>query len=190
MSTMLIRTARRTVGLVLVAFLAFVIGLVCFDVLAPRFGYGIMTIRGASMAPAIPLGSLVAIDHPDTNALAVGDVISVQSASGMVYTHRVAAIDTTGAERQFRIRGDANATPDAAMVPAAAVVGRVAFHVPVLGFVAVLLTLGTGIVSILSGLASLLLAYWVLEDLEAEATGRSPGEAGATPAPSPGAVPT
>jgi signal peptidase len=189
MSTTLIRTMRRMVGLIFVALLLFIIGLACFDVLAPRFGYGILTIRGASMAPAIPLGSLVAIDHPDTNALAVGDVITIQSASGVVYTHRIAAIDTSGTERQFQIRGDANPAPDASVVPASSVVGRVAFHVPLLGFIVALLTLSTGIISILAGLASLLLAYWVLEDIEAEAA-EQPIEPGSTPAPSTGAVAT
>ena len=106
-----------------------------------------------------------------------------------MYTHRIAAIDATGSERQFQIRGDANPTPDATMVPASSVVGRVAFHVPVLGFIVVLLTLSTGIVSILAGLASLLLAYWVLEDLEAEAASQR-AEPGPTPAPSAGTVPT
>jgi signal peptidase I len=190
MGTTLIRTVRRTVGLVLIALLLFVIGLVCFDVLAPRFGYGVLTIRGASMAPAIPLGSLVAIDHPGADALSVGDVITIQSSSGTVYTHRITAIDTTGPERKFQIRGDANLTPDATLVPASSVVGRVAFHVPVLGFIVVLLTLSTGIISILSGLASLLLAYWVLEDLEAESAALSTVKAGPTPEPSPGALTT
>jgi signal peptidase len=190
MGTTLIRTVRRTVGLVLIALLLFIIGLVCFDVLAPRFGYGVLTIRGASMAPAIPLGSLVAIDHPEADALAVGDVITIQSASGVVYTHRIVAIDATGTERRFQIRGDANPTPDATMVPASSVVGRVAFHVPVLGFIVVLLTLSTGIISILSGLASLLLAYWVLEDLEAESASQSARERGPTAEPSPGVVTT
>ena len=194
MSTTLIRTVRRTIGLLLIAFLLFIIGLVTFDILAPRFGYGVLTIRGASMAPAIPLGSLVAIDHPNTDALAVGDVITIQSASGVVYTHRIAAIESTGSERQFQIRGDANPTPDASLVPASAVVGRVAFHVPVLGFIVVLLTLSTGIISILAGLASLLLAYWVLEDLEAESASLTTGTSGAgptsKPTPSPGAVST
>jgi len=190
MRTTLIRPVRRTVGIVLIALLLFIGGLVGFEALASRLGYGVLTIRGASMAPAIPLGSLVAIDHPGTDTLVVGDVISIQSSTGVVYTHRIAAIDTTGAERQFQIRGDANLTPDAAMVPASSVVGRVAFHVPVLGFIVVLLTLSTGIISILSGLGSLLLVYWVLEDLEAEVAARDEDEPSSRSAPSPGAVPT
>ena len=110
MRTTLIRPVRRTIGIVLIALLLFIGGLVGFEALASRLGYGVLTIRGASMAPAIPLGSLVAIDHPDTDTLVVGDVISIQSSTGVVYTHRIAAIDTTGAERQFQIRGDANLT--------------------------------------------------------------------------------
>jgi signal peptidase len=169
MGTMLLRQVRRTVGLVWVAILFALLGLVAINFLGPKLGYEIFVIRGGSMAPAILLGALVAAEPVNAGTLAVGDVVSVRAQNSVVYTHRIVAIDTSGAEQLLQLRGDANASPDAALVPASSVIGRVSFSAPALGFVIALIGLPSGIVSIMSALASLLLAYWLLEDLEREA---------------------
>jgi signal peptidase I len=185
MTTTLLRKLRRTVGFFWVALLLILLGLVGVNTLGPKLGYQIFIIRGSSMSPAIPLGSLVAVQHTDATTLAVGDVVSIQTSTGVIYTHRIVAIDTTGPEPQFQLRGDANATPDSEMVPASALVGRVSAYAPWLGYVTALLSMPTGIISILSMLASLLLGFWTLEDLERELE----LEPEAQPAPTPELVP-
>lgn len=184
MATMLIRQVRRTVGLLWVALVLALLGLVAVNTLGPKLGYDIFIIRGGSMAPAIPLGSLVAVTPTAAGSLSVGDVITIRGSNGIVYTHRIDAVDASGSERQFQVRGDANATPDVGMVPASAVIGRVAAYAPLLGYLTAMLSMPTGIVSIMSSLAALLLAYWLLEDLQ-EAWEREP-----EPAPDPEAPPT
>ena len=82
----------------------------------------------------------------------------------MIYTHRIVSVTTTGLERTFEVRGDANATADAAVVPASAVIGRVTTYAPALGYLMALLSMPSGMISIMSGFASLLLL--VAEDLE------------------------
>jgi signal peptidase len=183
MGIMLIRLVRRTVGLLWVALLFALLGLVGINFLGPRLGYGIFVISGGSMAPAIPLGALVAAESIDTGSLAVGDVVSVRAQNGVVYTHRIVSIDASGPEHQLQLRGDANASPDGAIVPASAVIGRVSVYAPALGFLTALIGLPSGIVSIMSALASLLLAYWLLEDLEHEE------QPDTTPQPDPEQVP-
>jgi signal peptidase len=191
MGTMLIRQVRRTVGLVWVALVLALLGLVAINFLAPKMGYELFIIRGGSMAPAIPLGALVAAAPVETAALAVGDVITVRAQNAVVYTHRIVSIDTRGAERQFQLRGDANATSDGALVPASAVIGRVSVFAPGLGFLTALIGLPSGIVSIVSALGSLLLTYWLLEDLEHEEETRTTPhlEPEPPPAPTPSPVP-
>lgn len=168
MGTMMIRQLRRMIGLVWVALLLALLGLVAVNTLGPKLGYQIFIIRGSSMVPTIPLGSLVAAQPTDTDTLTVGDVVTIRATNGVVYTHRIVAIDGSGPERRFQVRGDANAAPDGALVPASAVIGQVSIYAPLMGFLTALLSMPSGIVSIMSSLASLLLAYWLLEDLERE----------------------
>ena len=185
MGTLLIRQTRRTVGLIWVALLLLLLGLAAVNMLGPKLGYQVFIIRGSSMVPAIPLGSLVAAQPVDTSTLAVGDVVSVRAQNGVVYTHRIVSIDATGAEGQLQLRGDANASPDGALVPASAVIGRVTVHAPVLGYLTALLSMPAGIVSIMSSLAALLLAYWLLEDFEREGQPEPTSEPDSEPRPAP-----
>jgi signal peptidase I len=163
-----IRRLRRTVGVIWVALFLGLVSLVVLTFVAPKLGMTIFIIRGGSMAPSIPLGAIVVDVPPNIAKIAVGDVISVGTPTGVVYTHRVVGIDPSGPERRFQIQGDANPSPDPALVPASAVVGQVSWFAPVVGYVVALLTLPTGILSVASMLGSLLLTYWLLEDLEDE----------------------
>ena len=70
------------------------LGLVAINFLGPKLGYEIFVIRGGSMAPAIPLGALVATEPVNAGTFAVGEIVSVRGPNGVVYTHRIVAIDT------------------------------------------------------------------------------------------------
>jgi signal peptidase I len=158
--------SRRVVGLVWVGLLLALLGLVGVATLAPRLGMTTYIIRGGSMAPAIPLGALVADVPADAAGLAVGDVITVKTPADVVYTHRIVGIDATGPERRFELQGDANPSADPAPVSESAVIGKVSLFAPFVGYILALLSLPTGVISVMSMLGSLLLAYWLLEDLE------------------------
>lgn len=87
-----------------------------------------------SMSPQIHAGDVVFVDDVDADTIEAGDVVTFTRVSDDDrVTHRVVAVRESGGERLFETKGDANEEPDAQLVPADHVVGRVAFHVPYLG---------------------------------------------------------
>ena len=157
---------RRVVGRIAVVF---VLGLVLFALftrLVPLTGSHLYIVGGGSMEPAIPVGALVIATPADPARIAIGDVVTVRGQDGVVITHRVSRVVDGPAGRSFELKGDANPTPDAALVSAGAVVGTVDRSVPLAGYVQAFLSTSTGMVSALALLVALLLAYLSLEMLE------------------------
>jgi signal peptidase I len=144
------------------------IGLALWSHLATVF-----VVRGASMAPAIPLGSMVSVTRVVAAEISPGDVIVVGTGNGLVVTHRVTRTLDLPEGRFFELKGDANESPDPALVPARAVVGRVEAHVPLLGYLVALLSELSGLVAVLAALGMALMAIWWLEDLEEDRAPRS-----------------
>jgi signal peptidase len=134
----------------------------------------VYVVRGASMAPAIPLGSLVSATRVAPAEIVPGDVIVIGTDSGLVVTHRVTRALERADGRFFELKGDANATPDPALVPARSVVGRVETAVPMLGYLVAMLSELSGLVAVLAALGLVLVGIWWLEDLE---EGRAPRSA-------------
>lgn len=162
------RQTRRAVGLLWLVVLVALLAPVVVSHIAPRTGRSIFIIRGASMTPTIPLGSLIAVAPVDPKAIAVGDVITVKGANKVVYTHRVVAINNAIDEPRFVLKGDANDAPDGGLAEVRHIVGRVESFAPVLGYLLALLSTPSGVISAMSMLGCLLLSYWLLEDLERE----------------------
>lgn len=101
------------------------------------FGITPLVVLSGSMSgnaeDHIEVGDLIFVDRTDTDALAVGDVISFQS-KGAIITHRITEIKTNEAgARQFTTKGDANNAEDKAAVEADAVVGVFKARIPKLG---------------------------------------------------------
>jgi signal peptidase I len=164
----LLTLLRRSAGLLLLLELSVLVGLVAITQVAQHAGYPAYVIRGSSMAPAVPLGALI-VDQPvDAARIVPGDVVSVRAVNGVVYTHRVVQVIATPEGLSFETRGDANATPDPAVAPATAIVGRVLFHVPLAGFIVAMLAIPAGMLSLLSIIGSTLLLFWLLEDPEVD----------------------
>jgi hypothetical protein len=65
-------------------------------------------------------------------------------------------------------KGDANAAPDPVLVPASEVVGRIDASIPGAGYLIYLLTIPTGVASVLCLALTMLFGIWLLEDLERE----------------------
>ncbi|MDQ3492398.1 MAG: signal peptidase I [Chloroflexota bacterium] len=172
MGTTWIGALRRSVGLLWIGLLLFLVALMALPHVAPRTGHLPFIIRGGSMEPSIPLGSLVLVEPLDPADASVGDVITVRADNGVVVTHRVTRVVDSATDRRFELRGDANETVDASLVPTRALVGRVHYSAPVLGYLLFLLSLPSGGLAAMSFLAMALLAYWLLEDLEHAALSR------------------
>jgi signal peptidase len=162
-----LKTARRLLEGTLAVY---VVGVLCLGLaakVAPAAGYGLYAVRSASMTPAIQVGDLVLAQQVDPVAIQPGDVITAIARPGFTVTHRVVAVAANADGPVFTTRGDANASPDPVAVPAANVQGRVAWEIPLLGFLLAMVTMPTGIVALLSIGGTLLIAAWLLDELEA-----------------------
>ena len=82
------------------------------------------------MEPALPVGSLVYVERVEPSTVAAGDVIAFESA-GSVITHRV--VENRTAEGEFVTKGDANELEDFTNTQYRDLIGRVKYHIPVLG---------------------------------------------------------
>ncbi len=165
MSTAL-RLTRWLLDLALIALVLSVLSLVLAANIGPAIGHQMVVIRGSSMSPAIPLGAVVDITSVKPQDLKVGDVVTITSPGGTVYTHRIARIVTQPDGMYIETQGDAVGHPDSPLQPVSEVTGRVTYSLPFLGFLLYMLTIPTGVVSIFSLAITMLLCIWLLEDLE------------------------
>ena len=163
----MLKTARRVLEVALAVYVVGVLGLAAAAKAAPAAGYGLYAVRSASMAPALGVGDLVVAQHVDPGAIQPGDVITVAARNGATVTHRVVAVTSRADGPAFATRGDANASPDPVATPAALVQGRVEWEVPLLGFLLAMVTMPSGIIALLAIGGTLLVAVWLLDDLEA-----------------------
>jgi signal peptidase len=168
-----ISLVRRLILAVWVALIALVLALVAVSHVAPALGYRLLILKGPSMEPSIPLGSL-AFERPATpEDLAVGQVVTFVTPNHVVVTHRITRMGDANGTLLIETQGDANAAPDPAMHPATGVTGIVEAHLPLAGFVLAFLAVPTGMLTLISLAGSLLLAAWLLEELEADRAARA-----------------
>jgi signal peptidase len=113
--------------IVFIVFLALALA----GLLAPVFGWRLDVVQSGSMEPAIGVGALVATAPEGPENLKVGEVISFWGEGGALVCHRVVEIR----DQAFITKGDANEGNDSSLVPFDEVEGRVAFSVPLLGYV-------------------------------------------------------
>jgi signal peptidase I len=157
--------ASRLVDALLVAIVAAVLACVVLTAVVPRLGHPVLVIRGGSMEPAIPLGSLVVLDPGVPADLQVGDVVSFQATNGTTVTHRVTRLASLGSTPSFGTKGDANADPDPVITPASAIIGRVAWSVPGAGYLVTLLSVPSGFLAVFLMAATLLCLALLLDEL-------------------------
>ena len=121
-----------------------------FALLAPFVVFTVPQVVGAeesyvvvsgSMEPAISPNDAVIVEGVSPTSVESGDVIvfSERGASdddGLdVTSHRVVGVTDGENGPAFETKGDANEEPDRGLVPASALVGRVAFTIPLIGHV-------------------------------------------------------
>ena len=184
----LVTAARRVVDVAIVALIL----LVAFGVVLgrgiPMSGRQTLIIGGRSMEPTIPLGSAIVIDPVAPADLAVGDVVTMKVGPRQsVFTHRVTRLLTLDGVPHIATRGDANEAADGATIPASAVIGRVAWFVPLAGFLLALLSVPMGVMFVLGLGVSLAVTAFLLETIETIESDGAPRPA-AIPAPRPPAA--
>ena len=158
--------ARRGLEAALLVLVLGSLGLAAFAQAAPLLGGGLYSVRSESMMPLLAVGELVVVQEVAPESIAVGDVVTVKLASGSTVTHRVVSIVEVDGPPMFQTRGDANGGPDPVNVTSDQVVGRMAWHVPFLGFLLAMLSMPTGLAALFSVGATLLTAIWLLDEVE------------------------
>jgi signal peptidase len=125
--------ARVTTALVAGAVVAFALGYA--TLLAA--GLRPVVVYSGSMRPTLGVGSLAVDRVVPASSVRVGDVITFNDpyVKGRLVTHRIAKIVSTKHGLAYRTKGDANAARDPWAIQLNDKVGRVAFDVPVAGYV-------------------------------------------------------
>jgi signal peptidase len=97
----------------------------------PRFTqFDVLVVRGGSMQPSIPVGSIVIVDRAD-RVPRLGDVATFADPNGDFVTHRIVGFD--GAK--ILTKGDANSARDMTERTSADLKGTVVAGIPLLGYV-------------------------------------------------------
>lgn len=164
MSSVVLRGASWTLRVVLVAAVATLAVSAAATRLAPLLGREVFVIRGASMSPAIALGSSVITARTPADRIVVGDVVTFRGTNGVVVTHRVVEAIVDEAGRLFRTKGDANVTVDPFLVPEGALIGVVEATLPMAGYVMAMMAQPSGLVSLAAGLIACYLALSIIEE--------------------------
>jgi len=115
---------------------------------SPRFGWRVDGLRSGSMAPLLNTGDMVVTRPVVPEAVKVGDIIifrSVDKRANLI-SHRVIAVEHNS-PLSFRTKGDANENPDPFVVPAANLVGELAFHASLLGYAVLFLQTKSGLLA-------------------------------------------
>lgn len=131
------------------------------------FGFQIYTVLSGSMEPTYLTGSVVYVQEVDTDELKKGDVITFKINSTTLVTHRIVELvpDEENPEVMlFRTKGDNNNTVDGTLVNPKNVVGKVAFGIPLLGYVSAFLQTTAGRFTAIA-IVVVLIALMILPDL-------------------------
>lgn len=129
-----------------------------------------------SMSPSIEAGAVVFVNEVPTDTIGSGDVITYETGeNARTTTHRVVEVIENDGTTQFITKGDANEDPDPSPVPASAVVGTVAFHVPLMGYVVSFANTQLGLLTLVV-VPALLLIVLELRDFWRELSDEDGGE--------------
>lgn len=131
----------------------------------PRLlGYENFAVISGSMEPNIPVGAIVYTKEVAFEDINVGDVISFRISSNTMVTHRVVEIDSDN--KQFTTKGDANNVNDGDQVKYQNVVGKVAFTIPLLGYITIYVKTPLGIAGICAILFVIILLNYLPDVFE------------------------
>lgn len=105
-----------------------------FGLLMVRFvGLSAYVVMGGGLEPSRPIGSLVLVAPVRSDAVRIGDVVTVTLPDRLL-TDRVVAIEQDANGEVFTLRGDATASPEPVRVQPSPVVGKPWVAIPTLGY--------------------------------------------------------
>lgn len=108
-----------------------VVGLTAFffvgQILFPNF-YKPYVVLSGSMEPLVPTGSV--IFSKSSGNYQIGDVVTFDQGKGDIVTHRISKLENG----QVFTKGDANKEEDAGTISSSQIIGKLAFTIPLLGY--------------------------------------------------------
>jgi signal peptidase len=130
------RAVRRIMLFVAWVALGTLGGLVLAVGLPNAFHAKSLTVMSGSMEPTIGTGDVIVARQTSPMDLRVGDIVTFRDPLNheRLITHRVREMHVQGDEVVFVTRGDANTGEEHWALPKEGTIGRVAFHVPKLGY--------------------------------------------------------
>ena len=142
----------RLIGILILAAVIISCGLVTVPKL---MGYEVYHVVSGSMAPKIPVGSLVYIEEAEPASVEKGQIIAFQSGSSVI-VHRV--VDNWVFEGKFTTKGDANDEEDLSDINYDQLIGVMKYHIPRMGQMLMILdtTMGKMLVLIFAACGALL----------------------------------
>ena len=108
----------------------FVILIAALKIIPGFFSYQSYIVLSGSMEPALPIGSVVYVNSHNKSP-EVGDIVTYQMSDSVRVTHRVTEVSENG----YILQGDANSSPDFAVVSQQQIIGVYMFHIPMLGYI-------------------------------------------------------
>jgi signal peptidase len=98
-----------------------------------------LTVLSGSMQPTIGTGDVVVARQTSPLDVRVGDIVTFRDPlnHARLITHRVREMHVQGDLVMFVTKGDANTGTERWAIPTGGIIGRVAFHVPRLGYLMV-----------------------------------------------------
>lgn len=173
------RFVRRAVGSVarVATYLALAVACIAVagSVVAGMLGFKTMIVTSGSMEPSFGAGDALLLQPTHSSAIRAGDVITFHPLAGhrRLTTHRVITRRSVGGQVHLQTKGDANEDPDANLVPAGHVVGRVALVLPWIGRLLLFSATRAGRLVLIGGPALWLMVQQVIV-LVREGRGRDP----------------
>ena len=154
-----LQSIGKAASLGLVTVLAVLVGLA---VVPGVIGYHPVVVLSGSMVPTLNVGDVAVTRAAAPAELKIGDVVTFRANSGFI-THRIIDIEESPDGRLLRTQGDANATPDTELIPASAVVAKLSYRIPRIGFIMNFADTEMGMISLIAGPVVLLLLMWARE---------------------------
>ncbi|MEF9916519.1 MAG: signal peptidase I [Lachnospiraceae bacterium] len=161
---------KKAYNIVTSVLLILLITLVILLFLPKLLGYTPMAVLSGSMEPTYHVGSLIYVNKTSPGKVQVGDPITFYVSKDIVVTHRVTSVDRE--EQSFHTKGDANNTEDGGMVTYDRLIGKPAFSIPLLGYLAVYTGTRTGIIILMTLIVVVIiltfLPDWLMKEKESE----------------------
>ena len=130
------RAVHVAVMLSLWIVLGFAVGLTACLTVPSFFGYPVLTVLSGSMQPTLEVGSVVIDEKISPVEARTGDIVSFPDPNrrDRSLTHRLQKFRVENGRAFMVTKGDANDAPERWSVPIGDEIGRVAYHVPKVGY--------------------------------------------------------